>query len=261
MNQKARRLLIPYIFISVIWVIPISIGFFRWDLFDIFQRFVLGTNPSQLWFLLMLFVVFAIAWPINCKLSSNPVVCLCVAAIMYVVGIIGNKISPNFFCVWTACQYVIYFEIGYILYRLEKAHIGGVVKRYWWAWIGLNLISFFCYEAIGQQSGILFEIIRYGIMILMRVTGAVGAVTLLHTLAMRNGKNIKNILDRKLSKYTMPMYLLHQQIIYLTIYWLNGKVNPYIHASINFLVAVFGSFIISFILMRWKGTRFLIGEK
>ena len=59
----------------------------------------------------------------------------------------------------------------------------------------------------------------------------------------------------------MPMYLFHQQIIYFTIYWLNGKVNPYLHAGINFVAALVGSFIISSILMRWKVTRFLIGEK
>lgn len=41
----------------------------------------------------------------------------------------------------------------------------------------------------------------------------------------------------------------------------DGKVNPYLHAGINFVAALVGSFIISSILMRWKVTRFLIGKK
>lgn len=72
----------------------------------------------------------------------------------------------------------------------------------------------------------------------------------------QNNKNFKIILS-----YSMPMYLFHQQIIYLSIVTLNGKVNPWINTDINFIVAFIGSFSISTIFMRWKGIRFLIGEK
>lgn len=59
----------------------------------------------------------------------------------------------------------------------------------------------------------------------------------------------------------MAMYLFHQQIIYFTISALNGVVNPWINAGVNFVAAIAGSLIISAVLMRWKATRFLIGEK
>ena len=59
----------------------------------------------------------------------------------------------------------------------------------------------------------------------------------------------------------MTIYLFHQQIIYVCLYALNGLVNPYIHATINFIVAMISSSIISLILMKFKSTRILIGEK
>ena len=59
----------------------------------------------------------------------------------------------------------------------------------------------------------------------------------------------------------MAMYLFHQQIIHFTISALNGVVNPWINAGVNFVAAIAGSLIISAVLMRWKATRFLIGEK
>ena len=62
-------------------------------------------------------------------------------------------------------------------------------------------------------------------------------------------------------KQSMPIYLFHQQVIYFFIFWLNGLVNPYINASINFIGAMVVSIIISGTLMRFKLTRFLIGEK
>ena len=64
-----------------------------------------------------------------------------------------------------------------------------------------------------------------------------------------------------LSKRSMPIYLFHQQVIYFTIIWFNGKVNPYINVAVNFIVAIVLSVIISSILMKFKVTRFLIGEK
>lgn len=66
---------------------------------------------------------------------------------------------------------------------------------------------------------------------------------------------------KTLSTYSMPMYLFHQQIIYFSIVWLNGVVNPWINAVVNCVAAIFGSFIISALLMKWRRTRILIGEK
>ncbi len=48
----------------------------------------------------------------------------------------------------------------------------------------------------------------------------------------------------------------HQQLIYVTIYLLNGKVNPYVHAIINLLFAVVASYGIGTLLMKSKMTRF-----
>lgn len=42
---------------------------------------------------------------------------------------------------------------------------------------------------------------------------------------------------------------------------LNGVVNPYLHAVINFVGAMLISSAISWILMRFRATRMLIGEK
>ena len=57
------------------------------------------------------------------------------------------------------------------------------------------------------------------------------------------------------------MYLFHQQIIYFSLTILDGVVNPWINAGVNFIVATVGAYIISAILMKWKITRFLVGEK
>ena len=64
-----------------------------------------------------------------------------------------------------------------------------------------------------------------------------------------------------LSKNSMSVYLFHQQVIYMFVTWLNGLINPYLHAGINFVGAMVASLLISTILMKFKWTRMLIGEK
>lgn len=63
--NKAKRLLVPYWAISFIWVIPISSIFFGFSIERILKNFILGFAPEQLWFLLMLFNVFLIFYPLS----------------------------------------------------------------------------------------------------------------------------------------------------------------------------------------------------
>lgn len=94
---------------------------------------------------------------------------------------------------------------------------------------------------------------------LLMLTGALAAFFILEWLYHKMPDRSLSKLDA-LSKYSMPMYLFHQQLIYCSILLLNGRINPYLNATVNFAVALIGSFLISYILMKWKATRFLIGE-
>ena len=68
--NKAKRLLVPYVFVSAIWAIPFAMYYFHFDAVEVIKRYVLGTSPNQLWFLLMLFFVFMIFYPLMMILAS-----------------------------------------------------------------------------------------------------------------------------------------------------------------------------------------------
>ena len=59
----------------------------------------------------------------------------------------------------------------------------------------------------------------------------------------------------------MPIYLFHQQVVYVLIYCLNGVLDPYIHVGVNIVGTMLVSVLISSVMMRFKWTRILIGEK
>lgn len=261
LNKKVRRLLVPYVFSMLIWVAPISAYFFNWGIVELFTNYVLCINPSQLWFLWMIFGVFVIVWPIRKVMIENPVVGWIIAVTFYGIGIIGIRIIPNVFCIWTTCQYIVFFYIGMrIRVKSENKENLFTNRIHWLGWLVLDLAIFLLYLWMSAHNGLIMKIMTLGINFLLHIVGAIMAWVILQKIANYIPWRDNRIFE-KLSAYSMPMYLFHQQLIYFTIALLDGIVNPWINALINFAVATIGSYFISLFFMRWNITKFLIGEK
>ena len=100
LRNKARRLIVPYYFTMIIWVAPISAYLFKWNIIYLIKKFILCINPSQLWFLWMLFGVFAFVWPVRYYILEKPMLGWGLSLLFYAVGMVGRKLVPNFFCIW-----------------------------------------------------------------------------------------------------------------------------------------------------------------
>lgn len=254
--NKIRRLLIPYVFIACCWIVPISVKLCNYSLDDVIDRYIWCTNPSQLWFLWMLFDVFIIIWPLN-KFVKNDLLAIIISAISWGIGFVGGAYFKNLFCIWTALNFLPYFILGMKL-REKNTHILYRIPS--WVYIVLQLGLFFLEKIVLRQDCVSAKVIGLGNEYALHIVGALMSFFVLQSIAT-NIKWKDNILFSFFSTKTMPVYLFHQQIIYFTIIWLNGKVNPYINATINFLVSVTISLVISGIFMKFKWTRRLIGEK
>lgn len=257
LKNKARRLLIPYLFTALVWVVPISVYLFQWDAALLLRKFVFCIEPEQLWFVWMLFDVFALVWPLRNTMIEHPRRGVLIVMLFYIVGILGKKILPNVFCVWTACRYVPFFYMGMCL---RKADVKGKKERVpWYGWLAADLLTFALTLQLGNRPGIFWRMAQSGMQFVLHMLGAITAWTSLQALSgvwpWRESKLFQLLLS-----YAMPMYLFHQQIIYFTIDKWDGKLNPFCHASVNFTAAFCGSFLISALLMKWKVTRTLIGE-
>lgn len=247
---KIKRLIVPFAFVLCVWVLPFAIYFFKYDKRTIIQKYLLGTSPNQLWFLLMLFWVYIIAWILNSLFKEYFAFSFICVLCLYAIGVVGNHATVDIFNIWSACKYVMFFWIGFQL-RGEK-----------FKWI--NKINVFILILINLLLFILSLFVtgvwRQLIDILLHIEGAIMAFLVLDTLANRINWNNKKLLSILL-KFSMPMYLFHQQIVYCCIIVTNGKMNPYINAIYIYIFTVIVSFIISKIMMSTKITRKLIGEK
>ena len=262
LKNKAKRLLVPYLFSMLVWVAPVSQHFFHWDNVYLFRKYILCIDPSQLWFLWMLFDVFALIWPLRRIFMDKPATAWIIAIGCFCAGVAGKKILPNIFCIWTAFQYIPFFYLGMRIRCKEensKNSIDIFIYKNWYLWTILDVLLFLAVRYLDTKAGMLWGITSVGMTFLLHGVGAVMALTVLHAVAERVPWQKSNVFGM-LSSYSMPMYLFHQQIIYFMLSFMNGKLHPWFHAAVNYFVAIFGSFLISALLMRWKVTRTLVGE-
>ena len=114
-KKKIRRLLFPYLFISIFWVIPLTSIFIPVDSDFIVNKFVLGKSPAQLWFLLMLFNVFVLFFPLRHLLEKSSIFYV-LFPFLYFISIAFGDLSNNYFQFFTSIKYLSFFAIGHLIY-------------------------------------------------------------------------------------------------------------------------------------------------
>ena len=255
--NKVKRLLVPYVFVALVWVIPFEIYYYDYSVWDIIIRFGFGVSPNQLWFLLMLFGVFVIFYPLSDFFQKNNIGGVVLVIAFYGIGIVGQALFPNFFQFFRACSYITLFWFGFKIRQYGSLYLRKIPML---VWIIADVVLFVLYSVISRTDGIIFTLLNYGVNFLLHIVGALMSFIVLQKLAdhvsWKNGK-----LFNFFSKNSMTVYLLHQQVVYVLISLLNGLINPYIHAGINFIGAMVISLLAATLLMKFRYTRFLIGEK
>lgn len=255
--NKIKRLVIPYIFVSVIWVIPFAVYFFKYDVCDIVIKYILGAAPNQLWFLLMLFGVFIIWWMLSDFFVSYNIKGIFLILFFYGVGLVGQYLLPNVFQIFRTFIYLPFFWIGFKVRQNGSLFLN---KFSIFMWLISDIILFLLTQYLDTFNNFFFKILNLGFEFILHIFGALMSFVVLQRLA-KYIKWAENKVFCFVGKNSMSIYLFHQQIIYLFIYWLNGIINPYLHVVINFVAAMIISLFISVLMMKFKFTRVLIGEK
>lgn len=256
LKNKILRLIVPYIFVSIIWVIPILIFYCNEEPRTVIMRFVLGMFPEQLWFLIMLFNVFAISYLLSKIWNKNFFIGLITVGICYIIGCTGGKLFDNYYMIWFSMRYILYFWIGFVLCKY-KDNILWKIPPFVYVLLDGILFLYTCkpYEHIF----ILIKVMNFFSYILLNVVGALMAFFVLQGIASVIRWDTKFF--KFLSDKSMTVYLFHQQLIYFTITWLNGVLIPELHFVVNFVFSFVLSLILSIVLEKFRITSFLIGKK
>lgn len=255
--KKINRLLLPYITVSILWVIPFSLLFYHNSVIDIVDDFLLGCGPSQLWFLLMLFGVFLVyrlIEPFICNYRFCSALLLIVA---FFIGYIGQVVCKNYFQIFTVLYYLLFFYIGGSLYKYCR-----VLKKIQYRHlIVIAIVQVFVYVVsvyCGFRVESHFRVVSKLLYMFSTVIGAVSYVLILAVIG--NKCRCKGGVYLLMRKNNFFMYLLHQQLIYVTIYLLNGRIGPEVNSMVNFVVAICVSLMLSVGLHKSYLLSRILGE-
>lgn len=256
--NKIKRLIVPYAVISIIWVIPITQIYYHYSIQELLNKFLLGISPSQLWFLWMLFWAYVLFWPIAQIVDKRPLIGCIFSLVLYGIGGVGDRIFPNLFNLLTGFQYVAFFFVGFIIRKYEKKldKWNSIIPAICICAMHIILYSLKWHYQFSKNFAFVLDFITH-------MCGAVGAFLLLQYIFSKCDKVAEVCRERfkLLILYSMPIYLFHQQVIYVIISLLCNKINPYLHAALGFLVSISTSLAISILLSKFRIGREIIGEK
>lgn len=260
LKAKTKRLILPYLAVSVIWVIPFQIYFFGSGLKDLLYLFALGVAPRQLWFLIMLFVVWNIFYffvRIIERLNISVYICIFLMMCLYYGGIFMSRFVDNYFQIWSATNYILFYYLGYLV---RKGMFKKVFKVHWIIYLGVCVLVYSVYYFFTSYcNGLLLSVINYSLLLLIAVTFTLFLVCV---ISQNSNKNIQNNKIYKIfEKYNFQIYLFHQQFIYVTVTFLNGKIGNFSLVMCNFIFSIVGALIICILVERVPLGKKIIGIK
>ena len=254
--NKAKRLLIPYLF-GMIFTLPFVEYFYKFNMKEIFVMYVLGKQPSHLWFLLCLFGIFAISFFCVRIWEKSDIIGIISIILMYVAGSAFSRIFGD------------YFQIPGILQFISLFFIGFKIRQDWWHKLErINIVVFFVIDIIlyvlfrttenMENEGIIYALSAYAFKYLHMLVGAISLFQFLQFVA--GNINWHNKIFNTLIKYSMSIYIFHHPFVWVVLSLFNGKINPYIHMLLCFIISLTVSLVLSLIFFKTKFTRRLLGE-
>ena len=258
--SKVKRLLVPYAFAAAVWVAPFHLYFFR-SPSELIDKYVLGKSASQLWFLLMLFGVFLIFYPLAGFFRKHTLLGALAVLGAYAASVHLPWGFLSYYGLRNALAYLPVFWLGFALRQYKDALPARLLRKIPAAvLVAVHVGLFVLWEWLGRRGGgegmaLLVRAVRFAVT----AGGAVMAFSVLTRLAehIPHGGRV----FRNLSRCSMPIYLFHQQLVYIAVTLMNGVMSPYLQVPIVAVFALGGAWGMSLLLLRFRYTRPLVGEK
>lgn len=238
-NKKFLRLIIPYIFIAILWMNPIKyfLKIQGYENINILQQQLLLSKNGHLWYLPCLFAIFILSFCLL-KIFHNKRTCTQIITISVILNITSN-FMPSIFEISDIFRYLIYFIVGYYLNteQFKKVKINSLI---------LCLFFFTSYILTMCLSG---KSIKLTEPILISTI----LICIYKLFPTKTNKELSFI-----DKNSFGLYLFHSPMVYIS-YKYVPNINPCAMLLINFIF--FGGISIILIYMtRFFNLNFIIGE-
>lgn len=232
---KLNRLIKPYFIFGLLYMIPIELilNIRNISTIQIFVNFLIGHKSGHLWFLMMLFIVFIIYYKIEKQLKSRQIINISLFILIQIISLY----IPTLFFINRALYYMFFFYLGCTLYSNQKflenisRKIIGNTKLIVLLIIILGLtiieLNLLKNNVIPKKS-----IGRIMILLVENFVAIMGIYQMYLTLFLVKRRQRKWV--KLIKKYNFNIYLLHQPIIFIILYFLKDIV-PFVVVIICFV--------------------------
>ena len=260
---KFKRLIIPFLFIGILYSIPIKyiIGMTEGNIINNIKSFILGLNTGHLWYLLMLFNIFILFYLYE-SFILNKKYSIVLNLILFSILYISSGFFTNIFQINRAIQYSIFFYLGYEFFRskdrlilkLEKLKSKSIL-------IMTPILIAISLVLILVSKMKLSSIMLSKFFSLINVVIAMICIIICYLIVYLINNRMKNIILKEkidkliniIGKYSFNIYLLHEPIIFIVLHFIASKyINPNILVMVCLSISVSLSMLISVIYMKIK---------
>ncbi len=253
-KKKIDRLILPFIFTTICWVLPFEMIFFKPNIKNIFLKFFLATSPRQLWFLLMLFWNFVVFAYVIKKIKFNKKTLLIMYFISSILGVAISKLTLDIFQIGNAIQYLLYFYFGGFLYH-KKNYIE--INKKIFMIVIIPIILLYPSYLLNISNSLFAKIIYHLIMPCIKCCEILIIFIIARKIAQFKINNTK--INEILENNSFGIYLFHQQIIYVIITIINNKLNVITQITISLIISILLSIVICNILRKNKISKKMFG--
>lgn len=246
--NKAKRLLVPYVLISLFWLIPIrfAIGYKPYISKSIINVIIydilMGNDNGHLWFLPTLFIISICAY-ILCNFFKhiNHKGNWLFDAIIFVILCLLSRLSNKF--AYTHLIFSAQFSIWF--------YLGFLINKYKWNKLELHRVVLVC-----TQTFCIFLIIMAIIKnswILTTIASIMLTIDLYLIVPSKTNKVLST-----LDKGSYGMYLFHSPMVYISFTYY-PDINPFMMLIVNLFGFGFVAFVLTE-LCRRINLKFILGE-
>lgn len=254
-KNKVARLFIPYFFFLFLMLLPIRVYLgIEENLWSFFMKFfVLLIGPHHLWYIVMIFNVYIIFDFFEDKIYNKKFLVMIVVFLLF--NYVGGYI-PNVFQLGNTFKYILYFYLGYSFQRYKNRikHPQRSLLFVFFLFVLTLIFFFFIHSDLSKHNSVF--------LYLLQIVGAITGVIMLYYLSeLFSNLRVSNLsFIRKIGKDSFGIYLFHQGIIYVFVFWLqNFSIAPYLFVGLLFIATLFFSSAFTN-LFRRIGWSIFIGE-
>lgn len=244
-KNKSKRLLIPFFFVGLCWLIPVRLlaHYPKYDgsYFTGVKQFVMS-DWGHLWFLPVLFVFFiCLYYFLKCKSSlTKDIVFL---AVCLLLGL-GSKFLPLFALLKLSLNWVFWFVLGFYMskygLKFPNRKTSPSIIILGMAFLVIPFVALGLKGMIGSALGFIASLFIVLALFLYIPDGPARSISWL-------------------DKNSMGLFLFHSPIIYVLYDRFAMSLTPLAMVTLNFFVSIIISILIT-IFLRKVGLKILLGE-